>query len=525
MLSTGALVASADWTDFTIALPTIINLAFMFAFGACAGSFIHVVAYRMPAGLSVISPPSRCPVCGFRLPWHQNVPIIGYLTLRGRCAACKVGIPARYVFSEIALGLLFAGIYAVLFLPGTADFWYPVGEGWWHAQGALRALPALFVVLWATGALVAMTICDARTYLIPVALPGWASVVAFVGWPIVALMSLDVGLPFPVSVPAWPVGCAAIGAMGGLAVARMLLAAGVLPRSFEDWDQYAADEGDVFADYPYARREMMKEIAFVGPAVLFGAVGWAVGQWLGAPLQPWPAGNALMACATGFVIGGGIVWALRIIASLLLDTEALGLGDVHLMACVGAAFGWRVAVVGFVVAPFIGLAWWVGNLFRRAPMRMPFGPSLAVGSLSAFLLKPVLATAVAGGLSAMAVLASNARLQPGGALALSAVLALGAAAFARVARWTGGGAAAASILLMVTAVVGWILASPVRVGMGAAVGVLVIICCVVGSAISGAALEEMPGPRTALSRILRLLAFVVTVVAAFILVIRPGSAI
>jgi hypothetical protein len=52
---------------------------------------------------------------------------------------------------------------------------------------------------------------------------------------------------------------------------------------------------------------------------------------------------------------------------------------------------------------------------------------------------------------------------------------------------------------------------------------LVIICCVVGSAISGAALEEMPGPRTALSRILRLLAFVVAVVAAFILVIRPGG--
>ena len=55
------MVASADWTDFTIALPTIINLVFMFAFGACAGSFIHVVADRMPAGLSVISPPSRCP--------------------------------------------------------------------------------------------------------------------------------------------------------------------------------------------------------------------------------------------------------------------------------------------------------------------------------------------------------------------------------------------------------------------------------------------------------------------------------
>jgi len=524
MLSAGALVASADWTDFAIALPTVINLAFMFAFGACAGSFIHVVSYRMPAGLSVISPPSRCPTCGFRLPWYQNLPIIGYLTLRGRCGACKASIPVRYLLSELALGLLFMAIYAVLFLPGTNDFWFPVGEGWWRAQGAPRALPALFVVLWATGALVAMTICDARTYLIPVAIPGWASLVAFIGWPIVAAMSLDAGFPFPVPAPPWPVGCAAIGAMGGLAIARLLLAAGVLPRSFEDWDQFAADEGDVFADYPYARREMMKEIAFVGPAVLFGAIGWVVGQSLGAPVEHWPAGSTVMACATGFVVGGGIVWALRIVSSLLLDTEALGLGDVHLMACVGAAFGWRVAVVGFIVAPFIGLAWWLGNLFRRAPMRMPFGPSLAFGSLSAFLLKPVLATTVAGGLSAMAVLASNARLQPEGALALSAVLGLGAAGFARVARWTGGAAAATSIVLMLVAVVGWILASPVRVGAGAGVGVLLIVCCVVGSAVSGARLEEVPGARTALSRILRLLAFAVAVVAAFILVIRPVGA-
>jgi hypothetical protein len=93
-----------------------------------------------------------------------------------------------------------------------------------------------------------------------------------------------------------------------------------------------------------------------------------------------------------------------------------------------------------------------------------------------------------------------------------------------MARWTGGGAAAASIVLMVASVVGWILALPVRVGMGVAVGVLLIVCCAVGSAVSGAVLEEMPGPRTALSRILRLLAFVVAVVAVFILVVRPVGA-
>ena len=43
---------------------------------------------KVPQGMSVVSPPSRCPTCGFRLKWHHNLPIIGYLRLRGRCAAC-----------------------------------------------------------------------------------------------------------------------------------------------------------------------------------------------------------------------------------------------------------------------------------------------------------------------------------------------------------------------------------------------------------------------------------------------------
>ena len=109
-----------------------------------------------------------------------------------------------------------------------------------------------------------------------------------------------------------------------------------MPRSFEDWGDFAESEGDVFADYPHARREMIKEVAFVGPAVLLGAVGWVVANHLGAPTEMHPAVGAIFSVAAGFVIGGGVVWALRIIATVLLDTEALGLGDVHLMACVGA---------------------------------------------------------------------------------------------------------------------------------------------------------------------------------------------
>jgi len=510
--------------DFTMALPTIINALFMFAFGTCAGSFIHVVAYRMPAGLSVISPPSRCPVCGYRLPWYQNMPIVGYLFLRGQCSACKVRIPVRYVLSEVLMGLLFVAIYAVLFLPASDDFWYSVGDGWWHAQGVIVAFPALVVVLWGTGALVAMTMCDARTFLIPIAIPGWASIVALIGWPLAALVEHDARQPFPMLAPSWPLCVAAAGALGGLAIGRVLLFAGMLPRSFEDWGDFAESEGDVFADYPHARREMIKEIAFVGPAVLMGATGWLMAGHIPAPAAMHPAVGAFFAVAAGFVIGGGVVWALRIVASVLLDTEALGLGDVHLMSCVGAVFGWRVALIGFVVAPFVGLAWWLANLFRRAPMRMPFGPSLAVGSFAAFFLKPIIATAVIAGMASMAHMGGWARNDPGGALAVASVLAVAAAVSAWVARRIGGIAAAASILLMVGAVIAWILAAGIRPGAGAAVAALLVAGCVTGSAVSGAGFEEEPGPRTALSRILRLLAFVVVLVGAFLLLARPGSA-
>ena len=61
-------------------------MVFIFMFGACVGSFVNVVNYRIPAGMSVSSPPSRCPTCGARLSFFRdNVPILGWIMLRGRC--------------------------------------------------------------------------------------------------------------------------------------------------------------------------------------------------------------------------------------------------------------------------------------------------------------------------------------------------------------------------------------------------------------------------------------------------------
>jgi leader peptidase (prepilin peptidase)/N-methyltransferase len=510
----------ADWTDLAIALPTVVYVAFAFAFGACAGSFIHVVAWRMPEGMSIVSPPSRCPVCGFRLRWYDNLPVIGWLRLRGRCAACKVAIPVRYLLSEVAVGLLFVAVYCILFLPQQGSFWFPVGQGWWRAQGVVPALPALFAVLWAVGSLIAMTLCDARTFLIPVAIPSWASVVAFACWPLAALVARPLadgaGAAFPMAMPSWTVSLAAAGAMVGLAVGQLALSTGLLPRSFADYDTYLADEDDTFADYPHARREMIKEVAFLGPAVLFGGIGALVSRSVPAPAEVPLALQALFAVCTGFVAAGALVWVVRLFATTVLGTEALGLGDVHLMAAAGAAFGWRAAVVGFFVAPFVGLAWWLLNLVRHAPMRMPFGPSLAVGAIVAWLFRPALDGAVGGVLHVMSGLAGAARHDPATALWV-ALLMVGVSLVGAVAVRRGSGAAAAlAILAMVAAVIAWIFGSPGVPAGGVGVGLAIAAGCLVAGVVVQPSLEPDSGPRTVTARVLRLLAFLVEILGAFL---------
>lgn len=97
-------------------------LAFMamwfFAVGGCIGSFLNVVIYRWPRGKSVVSPPSRCPVCGERIRWYFNLPVLGWLLLRGRCYDCQSPIAARYPIVEFLVGLLFVLLAMQAVLPG-----------------------------------------------------------------------------------------------------------------------------------------------------------------------------------------------------------------------------------------------------------------------------------------------------------------------------------------------------------------------------------------------------------------------
>ena len=84
---------------------------FVFLVGACIGSFLNVVIYRIPAGLSLVYPPSRCPKCGHGLGATENVPILGWLWLKGRCRWCKTAIAPRYPIIEAVTGIVFLAVF------------------------------------------------------------------------------------------------------------------------------------------------------------------------------------------------------------------------------------------------------------------------------------------------------------------------------------------------------------------------------------------------------------------------------
>ena len=79
-----------------------------FSFGAMLGSFLNVCIYRLPRGESVVTPPSSCPQCSVRIAPYDNVPVLGWLWLRGKCRSCKTSISPRYPVVEMLTGVVLA---------------------------------------------------------------------------------------------------------------------------------------------------------------------------------------------------------------------------------------------------------------------------------------------------------------------------------------------------------------------------------------------------------------------------------
>ncbi len=95
--------------------------------GGCVGSFLNVCVYRIPRAMSVFRPRSRCPRCLTPIGARDNVPVLGWLILAGKCRHCRGWISPRYAIVELTVGLLFAAVYLVAIGIATGDVWERVG--------------------------------------------------------------------------------------------------------------------------------------------------------------------------------------------------------------------------------------------------------------------------------------------------------------------------------------------------------------------------------------------------------------
>jgi leader peptidase (prepilin peptidase)/N-methyltransferase len=385
----------------------------------------------MPRGISVVFPPSRCPSCNTRLAWRDNIPIFGWIFLGGRCRYCKSKISPEYPIVETAVALLFALFYVVWYMIPPGSTWlgihWDVVRPYWTRNDPAQTWPTFMVLLTLLGSLVAMTIVDAKTFTIPLSIMWVPAIVAVLVHPLHAAMvgrlpytAKDWVWAIPTPDPSnWPAILATLGAVLGLGVANLLLRAGLIRPSFADYADWekahlaqselaavtsdksapaettahpAGGDPGLWMQYPHARREMIKELAFLAPCGVLGLAGWYLGKpgtlsilSHAAPL--WL--TVLSGVFLGYLVGGGVVWAVRILGSLGFGKEAMGLGDVHLMAAVGAAVGCINSTLAFFGAAFVGLAWAIlGRLFSGFFQRMmPYGPFLAVATVLVLLLK------------------------------------------------------------------------------------------------------------------------------------------
>ena len=129
----------------------LLLLLIVFMLGASIGSFLNVVIYRIPAGLSLLNPPSRCPKCLHRLRAYDNVPVFGWLWLRGKCRYCKAAIAPRYPIVEAATGLLF--VFTLL----------KVGDPQWFTADPVQLVGYWVLLSW----LLALSLIDVDTMTLP----------------------------------------------------------------------------------------------------------------------------------------------------------------------------------------------------------------------------------------------------------------------------------------------------------------------------------------------------------------------
>jgi len=393
---------------------------FVFLLGLSVGSFLNVVVWRLPRGESLITPPSHCPKCNNLLKWYDNLPVIGWLKLKGRCRFCNAEISPRYPIVEAITGLLFLGYYLLFFKAQLGPIVGLNAEG--HVLARTRPLnviydwPIYFLDMILLSALLAASIIDAELFIIPIEIPWVVTVVAIIvhaafdqpktpggliGPPQSAALAAGAGIGVIISFILWVTGKLRGSFADGAPMMEIerenhekrqqqkhSQPAGGSPDSKSSIDYRSPETEPVLREWSSAevRAEMRWEMLFLMPALLLGAgfllLVWkvpAVGRlWEGVAGTRWI--GALLGSVLGGLVGGFTVWLTRILGTLGFGREAMGMGDVHLMVAVGAVLGGGPAVAAFFLAPFFGILLAIYMLLTGTKRELPYGPYLSLAS-------------------------------------------------------------------------------------------------------------------------------------------------
>jgi len=314
-------------------------LPFSALFGAIVGSFLNAAIHRIPRGISMISKSrSFCPRCRKTIAWYDNVPILSYLLLLGRCRNCRKGISPRYLIVEVLTAGLFAALYwYVRFLNG------PVAPG-----GEPRLHPSCLVV-----------------YI-----------------PLVAGLIL----------------AAFVDMQDYEETEEEKRETEKRRREYKKQGKsIEEEEGPTTYGIIPDRVTITGMVAALPLALLFPRTHWNAAQivdgvpWLVENLGPaWIMRlDACFDVAIGAAVGAGMTKAMGIFGKVVFRKEAMGFGDVKLMGMIGALLGWKAALLVFFIAPVFGSIFGIVTMVITGEHYLRYGPFLALAAVLVIFYEPL----------------------------------------------------------------------------------------------------------------------------------------
>ena len=363
--------------NLILSIPMQARLAAVFALGVCIGAAVNWAIYRLAWNGRSISPWSPPDPSAPPRRFTDRLPIVGWLGLRREAALHGAGFWIRPMLIEILTGAGLAWLY-----------WWEIDQLGLLPQGFPQPLLgmavdlhrqfAAHVILIAFMLAASMIDVDEKTIPDEITVVGTlAGLFLATVWPNLSLpdTGLNGGAFLHLASPNdWPAALDGAPCSGSLALGLACWwawCAAILPRSWysrHGWRRAMQLCCARVSRMPSTRRIL--QMAVMGSLVI--ALVW-YGNGLG-----W---HGLLSALVGMAASGGLVWAVRIIGTAALHREAMGFGDVTLMAMIGAFLGWQPCLIIFFLAPFAGLVVGVLRLILFRDKEIPYGPFLCLATL------------------------------------------------------------------------------------------------------------------------------------------------